>query len=139
MHVLDVSTRGDGVPVGDPTGEIEIAWQVYQEVRSISHAESPTAGRTIATKVLESLHTCPIGEVKRLGTTLRRWRNEILAYFDTEGVSNGGTEAIRGVIEKVPATRTRLPQLHQLPHPNPARRRRLTPLPTPPAIRTHPR
>jgi transposase len=46
------------------------------------------------------LHTCPIKEVARLGRTLRQWRTEILAYFSTGGVSNGGTEAINGAIEK---------------------------------------
>jgi hypothetical protein len=60
---------------------------------------SPAAGRKTAEKVLESLHTCPIPEVAKLGRTLRQWRTEILAYFDTGGVSNGGTEAIN-VIEK---------------------------------------
>lgn len=88
------------LPVGDPNYEVEVAWRVYQLVRSIYHAESPTEGRTVAEKVLDSLHTCPIPEVKRLGKTLRRWREEILAYFTTGGVSNGGTEAINGVIEK---------------------------------------
>lgn len=29
-----------------------------------------------------------------------QWRAEILTYFTTGGVSNGGTEAINGVIEK---------------------------------------
>ena len=50
--------------------------------------------------MLDALLTCPIPEVKRLGKTLRRWREEILAYFATGGVFNGGTEAINGVIEK---------------------------------------
>ena len=35
----------------------------------------------------------------RLGTTLRRWRREFLGYFDTGGASNGGTEAVNGLIE----------------------------------------
>lgn len=88
------------LPVGDPDAEVEVAWRVYQQVRSIYHAESPAAGRAIAETVLESLHTCPIPEIKRLGKTLRRWREEVLAYFATGGVSNSGTEAINGVIEK---------------------------------------
>jgi transposase len=33
--------------------------------------------------------------------TLRAWKAQILAYFDTSGVSNGGTEAINLIIEKV--------------------------------------
>lgn len=88
------------LPVGDPDYEVEVAWRCYQLVRSIYHAETPQRGREVAEKVLDTLHTCPIPEVKRLGKTLRRWREEILAYFTTGGVSNGGTEAINGVIEK---------------------------------------
>jgi len=88
------------LPIGDPIGEVEVTWNVYQQVRSIYHAETPAVGRRIAQQVLDTLHTCPIPEVKRLGKTLRRWRDEILAYFATGGVSNGGTEAVNGVIEK---------------------------------------
>jgi transposase len=50
---------------------------------------------------LDSFHTCLIPEVARLGRTLRAWRGQVLAYFDTSGVSNGGTEAINLIIEKV--------------------------------------
>ena len=88
------------LPIGDPNGEVEVTWSVYQQVRSIYHAESQSTGRKLAEKLLDTLHTCPIPEVKRLGKTLRRRREEILAYFATGGVSNGGTEAINGVIEK---------------------------------------
>jgi transposase len=85
---------------GDPQDEVNIAWQCYQQLRSIYHAV-PAKGRQIAQKVLDSFHTCPIPEVARLGRTLRSWKTQILAYFDTSGVSNGGTEAINLIIEKV--------------------------------------
>jgi len=85
---------------GDPTDEVNITWQCYQQLRSIYHA-TPTKGRQIAIKVLDSFHSCPIPEVARLGRTLRAWKAQILAYFDTNGVSNGGTEAINLIIEKV--------------------------------------
>ena len=88
------------LPVGDPTGEVELTWTLYQAVRAIYHAATPEKGRELATRLLETLHTCPIPEVARLGRSLRQWRAEILAYFATGGVSNGGTEAINGVIEK---------------------------------------
>jgi transposase len=88
------------LPLGDPTGEVELAWSIYQAVRGIYHAPSPARGREQAEQLLDTLHTCPIKEVARLGRTLRQWRAEILAYFTTGGVSNGGTEAINGVIEK---------------------------------------
>jgi transposase len=54
----------------------------------------------LAEKVMASLPTCPIPEVARLGRTLRAWRSQVLAYFDTDGLSNGGTEAINMLIEK---------------------------------------
>ena len=41
-----------------------------------------------------------VPEIARLGRTLRNWRQQFLAYFDTGGVSNGGTEAINLIIEK---------------------------------------
>jgi transposase len=85
---------------GDPTDEVNLTWQCYQQLRSIYHA-TPAKGRQIAAKVLDSFHTCPIPEVARLGRTLRAWRAQVLAYFDTSGVSNGGTEAINLIIEKV--------------------------------------
>nr|WP_231494988.1 transposase [Cellulomonas sp. KRMCY2] len=46
------------------------------------------------------MHTCPVPEIARLGRTLRAWRTQVLAYFETDSVSNGGTEAINLIIEK---------------------------------------
>src|SRR5215213_6877281 len=85
---------------GDPTGEVNLAWQCYQQLRSIYHAGADR-GRQIAEKVLASFPSCPIPEVARLGRTLKAWRTQVLAYFNTKGVSNGGTEAINLIIEKV--------------------------------------
>jgi transposase len=65
------------------------------------HHAVPAKGREIAAKVLDSFPTCPIPEVARLGRTLRAWKAQVLAYFDTSGFSNGGTEAINLIIEKV--------------------------------------
>ena len=88
------------LPTGDPNGEVHLAWQAYQRLRAIYHASSPETGRRLAEQLINVLHTCPIPELARLGRTLRQWRTEILAYFATGGVNNGGTEAINGVIEK---------------------------------------
>jgi hypothetical protein len=89
-----------GLAAGDPDWEVTVAWGCYQRLRSIYHARSPAQGRRTAEEVIASLPTCPIGEVARLGRTLRSWRAQVLAYFDTGGVSNGGTEAINLLIEK---------------------------------------
>ena len=47
---------------------------------------------------MDSFPSCPIPEIARLGRTLRTWKEAFLAYFDT-GATNGGTEAINGLIE----------------------------------------
>lgn len=60
---------------------------------------SLTEGRRIAEKVLASFPTCPIPDIRRLGRTLRQWQAAFLAYFTTARASNGGTEAINGLIE----------------------------------------
>jgi transposase len=85
---------------GDPNGEVNLAWQCYQRLRSIYHA-SAEQGRRIAEQVIASFPSCPIPEVARLGRTLKAWKQQVLAYFDTSGVSNGGTEAINLIVEKV--------------------------------------
>jgi transposase len=79
--------------------EVEVAWLCAQQVRSVYHQDTPAAGRAIAEKLLDSFSTCPIPEVARLGRTLNQWRQAFLGYFDTAGASNGGTEAINGLIE----------------------------------------
>jgi len=87
---IEADPRHDGVFV---------AWQCAQQLRSIYHQPTPSAGRRIAEKVLASFPGCPIPEIARLGRTLRQWRTQLLAYFTTGGASNGGTEAINGLIE----------------------------------------
>ncbi len=79
--------------------EVHIAWQAAQQLRSVFHQEDPRAGRRIAEHVLASFPSCPIPEIARLGRTLKQWREPFLAYFTTSGASNGGTEAINGLIE----------------------------------------
>ena len=79
--------------------EVFVAWQCAQQLRQVYHQTSSAEGRRIATKIIDSFPSCPIPEVARLGRTLKRWRTAFLAYFDTAGSSNGGTEAINGLIE----------------------------------------
>jgi transposase len=79
--------------------EVYVAWQCAQQLRSAYHAKTTGEGRKIAEKILEVFHTCPIPEIKRLGKTLKQWRQAFLAYFDTGRASNGGTEAVNGLIE----------------------------------------
>ena len=79
--------------------EVEVAWRCAQQLRAAYQATNLREGRKIAEQVLASFSTCPIPEIKRLGRTLKQWREAFLAYFDTGRSSNGGTEAVNGLIE----------------------------------------
>ena len=79
--------------------EVHVAWQPAQQLRDAYHADNLTDGRRIAEKILASFPSCPIPEIARPGRTLRQWRAAFLAYFTTGRSSNGGTEAINGLIE----------------------------------------
>ena len=79
--------------------EVEVAYRCAQQVRDAYHQPTRAAGHRIAEKLIESLPTCPVPEIARLGRTLKKWRSEFLGYFDTDGANNGGTEAINGLIE----------------------------------------
>lgn len=79
--------------------EVYLAWQCAQRLRAAYTTDRLAEGRRIAEHLLKTLPTCPIPEIKRLGKTLKQWHHSFLAYFDTNRASNGGTEAINGLIE----------------------------------------
>ena len=79
--------------------EVFVAWQCGQQLRRVYHQRDPAAGRQLAEQIVASFASCPIPEIARLGRTLKKWQKEFLAYFDTAGASNGGTEAVNGLIE----------------------------------------
>jgi transposase len=88
-----------GLQAGDPHFEVTVAWRCYQRLRSAFATTNLAEGHKIALTVVESFPNCPIPEIARLGRTLNAWRAQFLAYFTTERASNGGTEAINGIIE----------------------------------------
>ncbi|MGF0131377.1 ISL3 family transposase [Dietzia cinnamea] len=79
--------------------ELFLAWQVAHELRQAYHQQDVRTGRAAAEKLLTALPSCPIPEIARLGRTLRKWKDAFLAYWTTGRSSNGGTEAINGLIE----------------------------------------
>lgn len=86
---------------GDPDGEVTAAWWAAQQICLAYAKPDPVDGRAHAEQLIPTLLDCPVPEVARLGRTLRSWRREYLAYFDTGRASNGPTEAINLLIEKV--------------------------------------
>jgi len=78
---------------------VEVAYLLTQQVREVFHQATPAQGRRLAAHLIERLPACSIPEIARLGRTLRKWKDALDAYFDTDGASNGPTEAINGIIE----------------------------------------
>ena len=79
--------------------EVEVAWAGAQRLRAAYRHPNPAEGRKIAEIVIADFPSCPIPGIARLGRTLRKWKAAFLAYFDTGRSTNGGTEAINGLIE----------------------------------------
>jgi len=86
---------------GDPKGEVTNAWHAKEAVRALySHTDA-----ALATEWVERLGhdlqdgDCP-PEVRRLGRTLIRWRDQIAAWHRAQ-VTNGPTEAVNNLIKRV--------------------------------------
>jgi transposase len=69
---------------GDPKGEVNLTWQCYQQLRSIYQA-APVKGREIAAKVSRQLPQLPDPRSRPARRTLRAWKAQVLACFDTSG------------------------------------------------------
>ena len=113
-----------GLDVGDVDGQVAAAWIAAQDLRLIYRAKDPAAAEKKLHRWLEHCADSNLPELRRLATTIDSWRPELLAYFDTAGVSNGPTEATNLLIKKTKRCGAQLPQLRQLPAPAPAALRR---------------
>ena len=84
-----------------------VTWNVYQDVIDAYQAEQPAEGKKIMTRLIDTLKNgVPAGlaELRTLGRTLQRRRDDILAFFDHPGTSNGPSEAINGLLEHLRGT-----------------------------------
>ena len=90
-----------GLAAGDPDGEVAVAWWAAQQLCLAYAINDLTTARTHAAELVDVLLDCPVPEIARLGRTLAAWRREYLAYFDTNRASNGPTEAVNLLIEKI--------------------------------------
>ena len=76
-------------------------WIAAQELRLIFSAlDRPRADEAFY-RWLVYCADAAVPELTRLARTLDSWRPELLAYFDTGGISNGPTEAINLLIKKI--------------------------------------
>ena len=90
-----------GLDAGDDDQQVARAWIAAQDLRLIYQAKTRAQAerRLLAWFTAVAAHEIP--ELMRLARTLDTWRDELLAYFDTAGVSNGPTEATNALIKKV--------------------------------------
>ena len=82
--------------------EVEATWGVYQRLVAAYRDPEKATGKQELASVIDATATgVPAGldELKTLGHTLKRRADDILAYFDHPGRSNGPTEAINGRLE----------------------------------------
>ncbi|MEV0149161.1 MULTISPECIES: ISL3 family transposase [unclassified Nonomuraea] len=82
--------------------EVEATWGIYQRMIAAYREPDRARGRQLMSKLIESVsRDVPraLSEVISLGSTLKKRADDVLAYFDRPGTSNGPTEAINGRLE----------------------------------------
>lgn len=89
-----------GLRVGDPDDEVLAAWLAKESVRDIYLADDPDQAALLIDKAIVACTQDDVDEIRSLGATLARWREEILAHHRT-GASNGPTEGLNLCVKKV--------------------------------------
>jgi transposase len=90
-----------GLAVGDPTGEVAVAWQGKELLRAVYAAGDLAHARAALGRFYRWSDGVGVPELSRLARTVRAWEAEILAWHATGGCSNGPTEAVNLLIKKV--------------------------------------
>lgn len=91
----------DALSLGDPDGEIMLAWRIKEAVRDI-YKQSNKQAAVEQYNTIITICTKPSSppELQSLAHTLTQWRKEILAYIEHQ-YSNGVTEGINNRIKKI--------------------------------------
>ena len=105
-HLTDVAWDRllTGLDVGDVDGQVAAAWIAAQDLRLIYRAKTRDDAERRLHRWLVHCADSDVPELHRLASTIDSWRDELLAYFDTGGISNGPTEAMNLLIKKVKRT-----------------------------------
>ena len=79
----------------------DVAYHCTQQVRDVFHQATPSQSPKLTPG--HTPHRAPTNvshpRNRRLGRTLRKWKDAFLAYFDTARANNAPHEAINGIIE----------------------------------------
>jgi len=82
--------------------QVEATWGTYQRMIGAYRDPDRSRGKQLMSALIESVsHGVPavLTELKTLGRTLTKRAEDVLAYFDRPGTSNGPTEAMNGRLE----------------------------------------
>ena len=82
--------------------QVEATWSIYQRMIAAYREPDRTRGRQLMTALIDALSRgvpAALTELITLGRTLKKRAEDVLAYFDRPGTSNGPTEAINGRLE----------------------------------------
>ena len=94
--------RLTGLFAVDEHVQIEATWAIYQKMITAYREPDRRRGRQLMTALIASLSRdvpAALTELITLGRTLKTRAEDVLAYFDHPGTSNGPTEAINGRLE----------------------------------------
>jgi transposase len=81
---------------------VEATWGVYQRMIAAYRHPDRAAGRAEMSSIITNLSAgvpAALTELRTLGRTLKKRAEDVLAYFDRPGTSNGPTEAVNGRLE----------------------------------------
>ncbi len=96
------ATRLQALFAVDEHVEVEATWGIYQRMIGAYREPDRARGRQLMAALIESVSRAvpkDLSEITRLGRTLKQRADDVLAYFDRPGTSNGPTEAINGRLE----------------------------------------
>lgn len=89
-----------GLAAGDRFDEVGATWTAKELLRAVYAAADVAAARPALVAFYQWCAEVQVPEVTRLAKTVSAWEHEVLAYHTT-GLSNGRTEAVNLLIEKV--------------------------------------
>ena len=90
-----------GLAAGDRDGEIAAVWLARELLSEVYAANGLAHAKRRLIVFFQHAADADVPELTRLATTIDRWRDEVLAYHSTGGASNGPTEAVNLLIEKI--------------------------------------
>ena len=91
----------DGLAAGDPDGHVAAVWLARELLSEIYTARDLAHAKRRLIVFFQHAADADVPELTRLAHTVDRWRDEILAFHTTSGASNGPTEAVNLLIEKI--------------------------------------